>query len=484
MVLVAVTDAGGAYRFSAVAQGGYNLHAVNTGQARELLRTGIAVGASAVTIPPDSLRETAALVLSLPDSMLNASGYVYVEGTTLYKHITSGSEAVEFASVPQCTLPSVRFMRNALDAPVVLFAGIVVDSPGTIVVGPFDAWKHSAKVIVNTSATGAATSAPLAHFPVAVRLNASNFNFSQAQPGGRDLRFSKINGRPLAFEIVQWDSSLGRAVAWVSIDTVYGGSASQYVRMHWGNPAALPASNPNAVFDTAFGFAAVWHLEEEKAGIGYSGLYKDATPAAADGDDYVSSTSQAGVVANGHGFGGGDKISTNSGVTEMAAGDVTIAVWVNLAAAGGVIIAKGKENIVQNAGEKQLYFGDGTPAGAAGLRPSFFGKGNGYAFADKDVPMDNQWHFLVFRWQYESGTSGTASFFLDGAQTGITSTYTAAAPDNADDKVTIGFNGIQYFTGSLDELHVSKTARPSDWLFLSYQNQRPDQKVVSVVQEK
>jgi hypothetical protein len=131
-----------------------------------------------------------------------------------------------------------------------------------------------------------------------------------------------------------------------------------------------------------------------------------------------------------------------------------------------------------------LYFSDGTPAGGTGLRPSFFGKGNGYAFADKDVPMDNQWHFLVFRWQYESATAGTASFFLDGAQTGITSTYTAAAKDNADDKVTIGYNGIQYITGSLDEVHVSKTARSSDWLLLSYENQRSDQKMVIITQEK
>jgi|WetSurMetagenome_2_1015567.scaffolds.fasta_scaffold00856_6 hypothetical protein len=484
MGLITVTGSDGGYKFDNVVQGEYNLEAVNTAQGRELLRIGIVVGASAVAVPADSLRLTASLVLPLPDSMLGESGYVYIEGTSIYKRITAGAEAVEFASVPQCTLPSVKFKRTAIDSPAVLFTSIAIDSPGTVVAGPFDAWAHSAKVTINTSASGAGTSGALMHFPVAVRLNSTNFNFAQSQPNGRDLRFSKANGRPLPFEIVQWDSSLGRAVVWVGVDTVYPVNASQYVRMHWGSHGALAASNPNAVFDTAFGFAAVWHLEEEKAGIGYPGLYKDATPGAADGDDYVSATSQVGVVANGHGFGGGDKISTNSGVTEMADGDVTISVWVNLSAAGGVLLAKGRENIVQNAGEKQLYFGDGTPAGATGLRPTFSGKGNGYAFSDRDVPLDNQWHFLAFRWRYESGTSGTASFFIDGIQTGITSTYTAAAPDNVGDKVTIGFNGIQYLTGSLDELQVSKTARQSDWLLLSYQNQRPDQKVVTVSQEK
>jgi hypothetical protein len=482
--MLEVTDSDGRYRFTGIAPGSYNVQAVNNAQDRAVLRMGITVNETPVIVPADSLRATAAIVIPLPDSMENSSGYVYVVGTTLCRQIAAGADAVELVSVPQCTLPEVKFQRSALDSAVVLAANLPVNSPDTIVLDPFASWSHSAKITINTSAAGAATSVSLTHFPVAVRLNASNFNFSQALPGGKDLRFSKASGRPCAFEIVEWDSVLDQAVVWISIDTVYGNNASQFVRMHWGNAAALPASNPNAVFDTAYGFAAVWHLEEEKAGIGNPGLYKDATPNAADGDDYISSTSQAGVVANGHGFGGTDKVSTNSGVTEMAAGDVTIAAWVNLSAPGGVLLAKGKENIVQNTGEKQLYFSDGTPAGGTGLRPSFFGKGNGYAFADKDVPLDNQWHFLVFRWQYESGTAGTASFFLDGAQTGITSTYTAGAKDNVDDKVTIGYNGIQYLTGSLDEVHVSKTARSSDWLLLSYENQRSDQKVVIVTQEK
>lgn len=479
-----VTDANGGYQFKGVIAGIYNVQAGDSVHKGGLLLTGISVKSAPVVIPSDSLRPTASVVVPLPAAVLNQSGYAYVQGTTLSKQISLGADAVVFDDVPQCTLPIVKFQRSALDTAVVLAANIPVDSPGIVVVDPFDAWSHSAKVTINTSASGAGTVEALMHFPLVLRLTSANFNFSQALPGGKDVRFSKQDGRPLAFEIAQWDTALKLAVIWVSVDTVYGGSASQYVRMHWGNPAALQASNPNAVFDTAYGFAAVWHLEEEKAGIGYPGLYKDATPNAADGDDYVSSTSQAGVVAHGHGFSGTDKIPTNSAVTEMATGNVTMCVWVNVAAPGGVILSKGRQNVVQNAGVKQFYFGDGTAAGGAGLVPSFFGEGNGYAFSDKQVPIDSQWHFLVFRWQYESGISGTASFFLDGQETGITSTYTAAAPDNIGDVVTIAYNGIQYFSGSLDELHVSKTARSSDWLQLSYRNQSAGGGVVSITVEK
>jgi hypothetical protein len=482
--LTRFTDSDGNYTFEKITAGEYNLFAANAAQGTGLLRTNIKVETGPVVVPPDSLRKTATLVLPLPDSIIALSGCVYVQGTPIYKLISAGTDAVVFDSVPQCTLVTVQFKKNSADSCALLFTNIVIGTSGTLVIGPYDSWAHSAKISINTSASGAPITGPLAHFPLLVQLDAANFNFSQAKAGGADIRFSKANGRPLAFEIVRWDAALSQAVIWVSVDTIYGGNASQYVRMFWGNPAAAGASDANSVFDTSYGFAAVWHLEEEKNGVGAPALYKDATPAAADGDDWISSIDQSGIVGNGHSFSGSDKISTNSGVTEMAAGSVTIAVWVNLTAAGGVICAKGKENMVQNGGEKQLYLSDGTPNGASGLRPSFSGKGNGSAIADRDVPLDNRWHYLAFRWNWESGTAGTAAFFLDSAQTGITSTYTASAKDNAGDMVSIGYNGIQYLKGSLDELHISKTARSSDWILFSFQNQKPGQKAVVITQER
>jgi hypothetical protein len=50
--------------------------------------------------------------------------------------------------------------------------------------------------------------------------------------------------------------------------------------------------------------------------------------------------------------------------------------------------------------------------------------------------------------------------------------------------VSIGYNGIQYLKGSLDELHISKTARSSDWILFSFQNQKPGQKAVVITQER
>jgi hypothetical protein len=252
---------------------------------------------------------------------------------------------------------------------------------------------------------------------------------------------------------------------------------TQRIVMFWGNSAVRGESNPGAVFDTAEGFAGVWHLEEEKAGVGGVGLYRDATLTNANGDDWVYSMDQDGIVGNGHGLIDNDKITTNSPVAEMAAGSVTVSLWVKLSGPGGVILSKGRGNVAQNTGEKQLFFSNGDTLSAGnGLKPSFCGKGNGYAYADRDMPL-NEWHYLTFRWSYEFGT---ASFFIDSVQTGITTTYSAAAPDNPQDKVTIGLNGIQYLGGFCDEIHISKVSRSSDWIRLSFENQKLGQTAVTV----
>ena len=48
------------------------------------------------------------------------------------------------------------------------------------------------------------------------------------------------------------------------------------------------------VFDTAAGFAGVWHLGEEAADTVANGLYRDATPAGNHGNDRIASTGNAG----------------------------------------------------------------------------------------------------------------------------------------------------------------------------------------------
>src|SRR5690606_17841281 len=77
------------------------------------------------------------------------------------------------------------------------------------------------------------------------------------------LRFTKSdNTTRIAHQIERWDSAGRSAAVWVRVDTVYGNRNNQRVRMHWGNAAAADSSRGSAVFDTAGGFRAVWHMNE------------------------------------------------------------------------------------------------------------------------------------------------------------------------------------------------------------------------------
>ncbi|MCD6023886.1 MAG: hypothetical protein K0Q91_802, partial [Fibrobacteria bacterium] len=94
-----------------------------------------------------------------------------------------------------------------------------------------------------------------------VRLGAEDSDiFTAAKAGGADIRFDKLNGTHLPYQIESWDAVGKSAAIWVLMDTVKGNSSAQNVRMRWGNAGAFDSSSGTAVFDTAKGFKAVWHF--------------------------------------------------------------------------------------------------------------------------------------------------------------------------------------------------------------------------------
>ncbi len=473
------TDSTGTYRFKGIHHGTYDLQALGFASGLRLLASGIVVQSDRGTLvlSEDSLRKSVRLLVNLPDSLVQLSGYVIATGTTMYAKKNTGDKSVMFDSVAQGVYPGLQFEANASGPAVQLFANVTVGPSDTTVLNPFPGWAHSAKIQINTSNSGVPVQTAVVDFSLVVRLSASNFTFSQAQPGGADLRFAKANGKALPYEIAEWDTA---AVIWLSLDTVYPESALQFVRMFWGNTSATALSNPPAVFDTGRGFAGVWHLEEDQAGVGTPGLYKDATPNAANGNDYVSSTGKDGFVGKGQVFAQRDSIPTDAPVTDMAAAGFTACAWVNLSAPGGVVFSKRKDDTMADSGDKELWFGDSAATGAPGLRPTFRAIGQGAITAQRDMPL-NQWHYYAFRWQ---PSTGTATFFVDGGLCGSTGSYSPQAADSPTALFTIGSDGTRSMIGALDEIHLSKVARSDDWIMLAFENQRQDQHVVTVILEK
>ena len=88
----------------------------------------------------------------------------------------------------------------------------------------------------------------LTNFQVKVSLNSSNFNFSQAQSSGADLRFYASDGAtPLNFWTANYSASTQTATIWVEVPSLSAGGTGSIV-MRYGNPSATSASNGNATF--------------------------------------------------------------------------------------------------------------------------------------------------------------------------------------------------------------------------------------------
>ena len=115
---------------------------------------------------------------------------------------------------------------------------------------------------------GADLEADVEEFPLLVRLD-SVLDFTKVKAGGADIRFADPDGTLLPHEIELFDAAAKTCLAWVRVPRVDASSLTDHIVLYWNNPAA--AAIKAAVFDTALGYVAVYHLGEERLGIGDRG---------------------------------------------------------------------------------------------------------------------------------------------------------------------------------------------------------------------
>ena len=147
---------------------------------------------------------------------------------------------------------------------------------------------HAKMIKLDTTAAGANVMGDVPKYPVAILLDGSNFDFSQAKPKGEDIRFASAEGAALPYTIESWDAAGKAAAIWVKVDVK--GNSTQMIKMSWGDAAASDGSSPQVVFDTKEGFTGVWHLSDP-GGTTPDG-YKDSTANAAHATG-VATTAQS-----------------------------------------------------------------------------------------------------------------------------------------------------------------------------------------------
>ena len=360
----------------------------------------------------------------------------------------------------------------------------------------FSAWKDSLRVYFNTASTGADLEAPLKNYPLLVRLDSSNFNLGSAAPGGADLRFADPDGTELPCHIERWDTGFyRRAEVWVTVPQVDAGSETDYVILYWGNPAAtmtgavkakaggsdvvLGGDNPvgsKVVFDTAFGFSGVWHLDEDVTGIGAKAAHRDATPARNHGDDSVSDPSGSGVIGRAQQFDAGTDyiVVANSPSLQMQS-TMSFSAWIKSSRFSGI-----------GAGSVANQVNPIVRKGSVNPNPYQFSVAGGHlllALDSNDVGgVQSPSALETDKWIHVGGAwdGKSVRLYVNGAQVidkapprtanlknDARPMYIGGRPINAQDAAS-----LDLFDGIIDEVQVSRASRSREWFKMSYENQK------------
>jgi hypothetical protein len=467
-------DAAGRLVIESVEPGAYILE-VNTGSGYAVaLNCTVSRDDSLTDLGSDTLEKTGSLTGTIPTGM-NVR-YVQVRGLDRSVAVDNQSRSFTVDNLPAGVFTLRLISTDTLVSTVL--DSVVVRAAESVVLPVYSAWGHSMKIGLNTSVSGAGVAGNVLAFPVLVRLTMLDFDFSQAQQNGADLRFSKADSTPLPFTIERWDAAQGKAEVWVKVDTVHGNNSTQQIVMYWGNAMASGVADSASVFDTAQGFAGVWHLAES------SGAALDATANKYDGT-FQGTLSRAINCAIGLGqslYGSVDYVEMGD-VLNATNRNLSISAWVKRASLGTQsILAKTNGSEPNDAYGYQLTFDslDVLHFAAANAGSIWGDSGSVRIFANRKITDFTTWHYVcavIDRASlagcriYIDGVDMTGNVEGDIATVGILSNNLPfRIGSEADDQFK--------FHGELDEVAESFDLRSADWVKLCYMNQKPDQSLV------
>jgi len=432
----------------------------------------MAIGGATAAFPSVQLSKPGAVKVQLPPNANTANGYMYIPGTTVFAYLKNGPGFVTLDSVPVDMAADIAYSTTNISTSTVMRYGVQVKS-GDIAVVWNCGWNYARKITLNTSSSGAGVAGNVRNFPVLARLTAGNFDFTQARNNGEDIRFTKQDNAFLPYEIERWDPIAKVAEVWVKADTVYGNDSAQSITMYWGNIDAAAQSNSTAVFDTAAGFAGVWHLGQPNGST-----VQEATANAINGTSTATST-VSGAIGAAQSFNGTSSLISASGpasdkVNFSDSAAYSVSAWVKTNALDtfcqAIVFKSNAQYGLQIIPEKDWEFttyidkirweGSRSPASAG------------------------TWHLLT------GVRNGKKQYlYVDGmcVDSSLSNTPTVPPENGArayDKPLEIGHcpdggrNPDRFFNGIIDEVRISKIALSADWMKLCSMNQKEQDALV------
>jgi biopolymer transport protein ExbB len=314
-------------------------------------------------------------------------------------------------------------------------------------------WTIRKKIVVDTGAAGSAITEPIGPTAVLIRLHDGNFQFAFAKEDASDLRFVAADDKTLLpYHLEKFDPLLNEAFIWVKIPDLQPGTQNA-IWLYYGNTGAkaVKVEDAKATYDADT--VLVYHFNER------------GTPA----NDFTmggNNAAKAGTPVDGSMIAGGLRLDGSSAIdipaspalTWAAGAAMTWTAWVKPTALGPNAVLFGRKD---DASAFAIGIDNGSP----------YVEANGQRSAAGSPVAINSWHHLAVV------TAGPqVTLYLDGVPYG---TLAASLPA-LNGPLQLGGDGSTEppvgpnFVGEIDELQISKTARPAGFIKLAAFGQSGD----------
>ncbi len=317
-----------------------------------------------------------------------------------------------------------------------------------------DDWHYRKQIAVDTTPQGAAINQALGRTALLVRLHTGNFTFDGVKEDGSDLRFVAADDKTvLNHQIESFDALMGMALIWVDVPNVEGGQR-QDIWMYYGNQKAPATGNGQLTFDP--NYTALYHFD------GATGTPAKDTTAYGNTAQSATGTAIDGVVGRALQFSGQPLLLPASPSLQHNAGSAfTFSAWLRLDQASGeqVILARRE-------GSQSLLIGvsQGLP----------FVEIDGQRAAATQALAPAQWQHVAL-----TAEGSKVTLYINGRE----SAALAQAMPAFNSVMAIGADlqegAFQPFAGAIDELRLSKVARPAALLLADATSQGAESKLVA-----
>jgi biopolymer transport protein ExbB len=302
-------------------------------------------------------------------------------------------------------------------------------------------WTLRKKIVLDTTATGAPLTESAGTVPVLLRLFDGNFRFANAQPDGSDLRFFAEDGKtPLAYHIEKFDPLLNEAFVWVKAPDLKPGTQTT-VWMYYGNASGKAGKGEDAKGTYDEQTVLVYHFAGQPAN---------------DSSGNGNHAQNPGLPADGSLIGPGLRVDGKTTVTIPTAASLfwtegaamTWSAWVKFGPPQPHAVFFSRRDAAK-------LFLIGADNGVPFVESSYQG---GTVRTPAGTPVAaGSWHHVAVIANGERTT-----LYLDGEPYGV-----LAAPLPAlNGPMVVGGDGVgglmgsTSFSGEMDELEISMTARP------------------------